>query len=160
MPFTSDDGTGREARVDPRDGNLKDTRDFAKDPKDFARESAERQESLRDRGERETYVERTEPRVEVRVEPREPKSTLLDKLLGPTQEACYTKQESLAKGAARAEVVTLGMCVGAGLSGGSNVPADIGCVSGIGVCAATEVASEAWKRHCGTLPPSSAMPPK
>lgn len=63
MPL--DSGDGRRAFVDPRDGKLKDSRDFAKDPKDFSRETAERKEHSREQEYREPVYrkEPSEPKV-------------------------------------------------------------------------------------------------
>lgn len=166
MPFTSDDGTDRQARFES-DGSISswgggeraerwtpEPRE-RKEPRETEYRETEHREAARREVERKEAERREVERKEL-TKHTKPEKTLVDKIidktLGATQGSCYQKQEALARGAARAEVLTLGMCVGAALAGGANVPADVGCLSGIGVCAVTETASEVWKGHCSTLP--------
>lgn len=133
MPLISDDGTGREARVDPRDGCLKDTRDFAKDPRDFARERAERQERSSDR--------RVEPGERDRVELREHKDP------EKTFNVC-AHQPALEVGVDRAAVGTAMLCFAAGVQGLANPVTNAGCAAGGVVTGLGYAANNALLRHC------------
>jgi hypothetical protein len=70
MPLISDDG--RSAHVDPRDGRLKDSGDFAKDTRDFAGESRER----RSPRERREPVERTPQAIQQNANNSDPSAAL------------------------------------------------------------------------------------